>query len=128
MALVSGTTGLRRQSLELIEVDDWGELQPGHFEVIGGAAYQAAVPAASVEAEGGMNDAHLANRFFADQLQQLRRLRMAAIHERFHQQHIIGNRRLGHGHCFGEIQGEGLFNKHVLLRFTGADRPFAIRP
>ncbi len=31
MALVSGTTGLRRQSLELIEVDDWGELQPGHF-------------------------------------------------------------------------------------------------
>ena len=31
MALVSGTTGLRRQSLELIEVDDWGGLQPGHF-------------------------------------------------------------------------------------------------
>ena len=31
MALVSGTTGLRRQSLELIEVDDWGEVQPGHF-------------------------------------------------------------------------------------------------
>jgi integrase len=31
MALVSGTTGLRRQSLVLIEVDDWGELQPGHF-------------------------------------------------------------------------------------------------
>jgi len=31
MALVSGTTGLRRQSLELMEVDDWGELQPGHF-------------------------------------------------------------------------------------------------
>jgi integrase len=31
IALVSGTTGLRRQSLQLIEVDDWGELQPGHF-------------------------------------------------------------------------------------------------
>jgi integrase len=31
MTLVSGTTGLRRQSLELIEVDDWGEVQPGHF-------------------------------------------------------------------------------------------------
>jgi integrase len=31
MALVSGTTGLRRQSLALIDVDDWGEFQPGHF-------------------------------------------------------------------------------------------------
>jgi len=30
-ALVSGTTGLRRQSLALIEVDHWGEFQPGHF-------------------------------------------------------------------------------------------------
>jgi integrase len=30
-ALVSGTAGLRRQSLALIEVDDWGEFQPGHF-------------------------------------------------------------------------------------------------
>jgi integrase len=30
-AMVSGTTGLRRQSLALIEVDDWGEFEPGHF-------------------------------------------------------------------------------------------------
>ena len=30
-ALVSGTAGLRRESLALIEVDDWGEFQPGHF-------------------------------------------------------------------------------------------------
>jgi integrase len=30
-ALVSGTAGLRRQSLALIGVDDWGEFQPGHF-------------------------------------------------------------------------------------------------
>ncbi|MBV9896255.1 MAG: hypothetical protein JO020_18990, partial [Chloroflexi bacterium] len=30
-ALVSGTAGLRRQSLALIGVDDWGEFQPGRF-------------------------------------------------------------------------------------------------
>jgi integrase len=30
-ALVSGTAGLRRQSLALIGVDDWGEFQPAHF-------------------------------------------------------------------------------------------------
>ena len=30
-ALVSGTVGLRRQSLALIGVDDWGQFQPGHF-------------------------------------------------------------------------------------------------
>jgi integrase len=30
-ALISGTAGLRCQSLALIKVDDWGEFQPGHF-------------------------------------------------------------------------------------------------
>jgi integrase len=30
-ALISGTAGLRRQSLALLEEDDWGEFQPGHF-------------------------------------------------------------------------------------------------
>jgi hypothetical protein len=80
-----------------------------------------------METEGGVNHADLADDAGADELDQPRGLRVAAVHEGFHEEDAVLARGLGHDHGFGVVQRERLFAKDVLAGPRRLDAPLGMR-
>ena len=81
---------------------------------------------AHVEAEGGAQSADLADAAVFDEGADHAPLRVAAVHEAFHEKDAGAVRRLQNGSAFGLVQGGGLFAQDVLARPGGADAPFRV--
>jgi len=78
---------------------------------------------AQVVAKCRLDHAHLADRAVANQLDQLVRLRVAAVHERFHQEHAGRAHGLDHPLRLCGIDRERLFAKHMLAGPRRLERP-----
>src|SRR5437868_868399 len=80
------------------------------------------------EREGRPDETDVADRAAADELEEPRRLRMVAPHERLHQQAAVslcgGERALD----LGRVARERLLAQHVLARLERTDRPLHVRP
>ena len=81
---------------------------------------------ASLVAEHGADHAHVADRAFAHQLGQPPRLRVAAIHERLHQEHVVGRRGVNHRRRLQVVHGDRLLHQQVLARLRRLDRPLGV--
>jgi hypothetical protein len=65
----------------------------------------------------GFNQAHVADRAFAGQFEPVSRAGMAAPHERFHEEHLVGPAGFKHHRHFVMVQGEGFFAEDMLVGF-----------
>ena len=76
--------------------------------------------------EGCLDHPQFPDSPFADQFHQLLRLRMAAVHERLHQKHVVPPRRLDDGHRFAVVDGDRFLAEDVLARLRATDRPLGV--
>ena len=78
------------------------------------------------EAERRPHQLHVPDDSALDQLDKPLRLRVAAVHERLHQEHVAAPRRLHHGHGVGLVKGHRLLAQDVLARLGAPYSPLGV--
>ena len=78
------------------------------------------------EGKGRLDETNVADGLVAHQLDELLGLRMAAVHEGFHQEDAGALRGLDDGHRLRVVHRERLLAEDVLARLGRADRPFGV--
>ena len=81
---------------------------------------------AGLEAEGRLDGADAPDRPLAHQLRHPPRGRMAAVHERLHQEHVVLARRVHDGHRLGVVDGQRLLAQDVLAGLGRLDGPLGV--
>ena len=84
------------------------------------------VAGAHVVAEVGLDQAQLADGAVADEADQAGGLRMAAVHEGFHEKDPVAARGLHRNHGLGGVGGQGFFAQDGLARGGAADGPLQV--
>src|ERR1039458_10126605 len=79
-----------------------------------------------VKTEGRMAAPNLADDFLAEEFDELRGLRMAAVHEGFHEKNVVISSRLDDRQRFGVIQRQGFFAEDVLAGCSGLETPLGV--
>ena len=74
-----------------------------------------------------MDDPHFADDFLAEEIDEFRGLRVAAVHERFHEKNVVLSRRVNDRHRFGVIQCQRFFAENMLTGLGGLEAPLNVR-
>ena len=74
---------------------------------------------AGIESKAALHGPHLAHGAVADQVDQLLRLRVAAVHERLHEEDVVPHCRVDHSHGLGLVDGQWFLAEDV---FAGGGR------
>ena len=80
-----------------------------------------------VVAKMGLNHTYVANFSGTDQLRQHCRLRMATVHEGFHEKDAVASSRLNRGHGLGMINGKWFLAEDVLAGFGATHGPSGVQ-
>ena len=81
---------------------------------------------AHVVGEVGLDHTDFADDLGSEEFDQLRGLRMTAIHERFHEEHLRPPRCLDDRETFGPVGRQRLFAEHMFAGLGRLDRPFGV--